>query len=509
MNEHQQSQLTRRQFLRRAGLFTGAALTTSLLRDLDALAQPRKPLHFVIVGAGLAGLCAAYELEKRGHSVQILEAEPQHIGGRARTLRFGNGLYGEAGAMRIPLRHEITRHYVKEFGLPLRPFVQSNPQAFYYLRGQRLRIADVKNINRLYSLTDSERTKTPDDLWNEVVIRRLEALSDAERADLSSDGLDTPAIRAFDQQSLQQLCEASGLSQEAIEMLAVTYGSETLLSSAATEHLREEREQVWAQQFHEIVGGTDRLPTAFVARLRSKPKLGCEVVKLEQDPLRRRAAAIYRERGKLQRAEGDYVLCTLPFPVLSRIQTAPAFSGPKQRAIRQLNYDSSTKVLAVTKRRFWETDDGIFGGGTYTDLPTGTTYYPADNATAKDPRVSAAPGVMLASYSWGQSARRLGSLPHAERSEVVLKHLSAVHPQLNDRKIVNRTASWSWDNHRWSGGAFAWFMPGQHSALHRHIIAPEGRIFFAGEHASLTHTWIQGAFESALRAVREMLQGGV
>jgi monoamine oxidase len=87
MNEHQQSQLTRRQFLRRAGLFTGAALTTSLLRDLDALAQPRKPLHFVIVGAGLAGLCAAYELEKRGHSVQILEAEPRHIGGRARTLR--------------------------------------------------------------------------------------------------------------------------------------------------------------------------------------------------------------------------------------------------------------------------------------------------------------------------------------------------------------------------------------------------------------------------------------
>jgi monoamine oxidase len=85
----------------------------------------------------------------------------------------------------------------------------------------------------------------------------------------------------------------------------------------------------------------------------------------------------------LQRAEGDYVLCTLPFPVLSRIQTAPAFSGPKQRAIRQLNYDSSTKVLAVTKRRFWETDDGIFGGGTYTDLPTGTTYYPADNAVAK------------------------------------------------------------------------------------------------------------------------------
>ena len=498
--------LTRRQFLRCMGLTAGAVLTTSLIGDLDAIAQPQKPLRFVILGAGLAGLCAAYELEKRGHSVVVLEAESSHIGGRARTLRFEDGLYGEAGAMRIPLRHELTRHYVKEFGLELRPFVQSNPQAYYYLRGHRERISNVKNINRLYALEENERAKTPDDLWDAVVIQRLKALTDVERADLSSIALDTPTIRALDQQSLQQLCEAAGLSQEAIEMLMVTYGSETLVSSAATEHLREEREQVWTQQFHEIVGGTDRLPTAFAARLRSPVKLGCEVVKLEQDRGRGRAAAIYRERGKLQRAEGDFILCTLPFPVLGRLQIAPAFSGPKQRAIRQLNYDSSTKVLAVTKRRFWEMDDGIFGGGTFTDLPTGTTYYPADNAALKDPRISARPGVMLASYSWGQAARRLAVLPHRERAALVLEHLSLVHPQLKDKDMIRRTASWSWDNHRWSGGAFAWFMPGQHISLHRHIVAPEGRIFFAGEHASLTHTWMQGAFESALHAVQEMLK---
>ncbi|HEV3255562.1 MAG TPA: FAD-dependent oxidoreductase [Gemmataceae bacterium] len=53
-----------------------------------------------------------------------------------------------------------------------------------------------------------------------------------------------------------------------------------------------------------------------------------------------------------------------------------------------------------------------------------------------------------------------------------------------------------------------WFMPGQHSALYRHIIAPEGRIHFAGEHASLTHAWMQGALESGLRAAREILAGG-
>src|SRR5207249_11098871 len=84
-------------------------------------------------------------------------------------------------------------------------------------------------------------------------------------------------------------------------------------------------------------------------------------------------------------------------------------------------------------------------------------------------------------------------------------HLARVHPQLASPDVVRRTASWNWDTHPWSGGAFAWFMPGQHTALHRHVVAPEGRIYFAGEHASLTHTWMQGALESALVAVREML----
>jgi monoamine oxidase len=313
-------------------------------------------------------------------------------------------------------------------------------------------------------------------------------------------------VRAYDQQSLQQLLEAAGLSDEAIEFLSTTSASETLLASAATETLREELKEVWTQGFDELVDGTDTLAAAFTRNLRSKPKLGCAVVRITQDALTRRAAAVYRERGVERRAEGDFLLCTLPCPVLTRIGFEPGLSGPKARAIRQLNYDSSTKVLAVARRRFWEADDGIFGGGTFTDLPIATAYYPSDNALAKNPRVSAAPGVLLASYSWGQAARRLASLPHPERAAATLRSLSQVHPQLRDPSLIRHTASWSWDNHPLSGGAFAWFMPGQHSALHRYIVAPEGRIYFAGEHASLTHTWMQGALESGLRAVREMLQ---
>src|SRR5688500_3813115 len=325
--------LTRRHFMRRLSLAAGVAMGTSVFDDVRALAQPPKPVRVVILGAGLAGLCAAYELERRGHTVTLLEAESRHVGGRARTLRFDDGLYGEAGAMRIPEGHKITRRYVAELGLSLRPFVQSNPEAFVYLRGRRERIKNVRDLGTLYDLAPAEKGKTPDDFFAEAVSAPLKKMTDAEKDDLSADHFHTVGLRALDQRSLQQLCEGAGLSQEAIDYLASATGLSTQLPSAATEHLREELKEFWTGKFDEIVGGTDRLPSAFVARLRSKPRMGCEVVSIEQDAGKGQAAAIYREGGALRRAEGDFILCTLPFSVLSRMQIDRTFSGPKRRAI--------------------------------------------------------------------------------------------------------------------------------------------------------------------------------
>lgn len=494
--------MTRRQFLRRLGIAGGGILSLSLLRDLEAFAQPETSQKIIILGAGLAGLCAAYELQKLGHDVTILEADKKHIGGRTRTLHFGDGLYGEAGAKRIPTNHTLTRHYVKEFNLPLRHFVQSNPLAYYFARGNRLRIRDVAKLNALYTLNGSEATKSPDDLWAASVGQVLHSLSAAEKAELSSPEFTSQRLRALDGLSLRQVFEQAGLSQEAIELLATTYSMETSLDTAVTEIIREENLQVWSLEFDEIIGGTDRLAAAFAQRLKRPVARGCEVVGIEHNALTKRAAAVYRENGKLQRIEGDWLICTIPLPVLSRLNIEPLFSGGKMRAIRELNYDSSTKVLAVCNRRFWETDDGIYGGGTITDLPTGTTYYPADNAAARDANISRGPGVMLASYTWGLPARRMAALPPAQRHAFTIQNISRIHPQLREPGTVRRTASWSWDNFPWSSGAFAWFLPGQHTSLHRHLLSPEGRVLLAGEHASLTHTWMQGALESALNAVK-------
>jgi monoamine oxidase len=365
----------------------------------------------------------------------------------------------------------------------------------------------VKSLGPLYGLPDAERGRHPDDLWNLAVVDVMRALTPAEKDDLLAAEPKTARIRELDRLTLRQLLESRGLSPAAIRYVSDYYGAEGNLHDSATEYLREELMEYWTQGMDEIAGGTDRLPRAFADRLRSKPRAGCEVVRIEQDNVRGKVAAVYREHGRLRRAEGDRMICALPFPVVQRLEAEPAFSPEKAYAVRTLHYDSSSKVLAVCNTRFWETQDGIFGGGTYTDLPTGMTWYPANNA-AKDPDVSRGPGVLLASYSWGMQARRMAALSAGQRHEQALQHVSRIHPQLREKGVVRHMASWAWDTFPLAGGAFAWFKPGQQSLIHRYVIAPEGRIHFAGEHASLAHTWMQGALESALRVVREIVTAG-
>src|SRR6188474_3306093 len=92
----------------------------------------------VVIGAGLAGLVAAFELRRQGHDVVVLEAQ-HRVGGRIYTLRsFAPGLYAEAGGMRIPRAHDLTLRYCELFNLPMRPFVMGNPKALVFLGGQRM-----------------------------------------------------------------------------------------------------------------------------------------------------------------------------------------------------------------------------------------------------------------------------------------------------------------------------------------------------------------------------------
>lgn len=149
---------------------------------LPPAAAPKK---VIVVGAGVAGLVAAYELQRAGHEPLILEAQ-HRVGGRVYTLResFSHGMYAEAGAMRIPRAHELTMAYVDKFKLSVSPFTMGNPMAYYHLRGQRRRIAEANaEPDALgYERAKRERGKTAGQPWEEAlrpIVQKLEEQGEA------------------------------------------------------------------------------------------------------------------------------------------------------------------------------------------------------------------------------------------------------------------------------------------------------------------------------------------
>lgn len=447
------------------------------------------PKKIIVVGAGMAGLTAAYELLRAGHDPLILEAQ-QRVGGRVYTLRepFTDGLYAEGGAMRIPKVHDLSMAYVEKFKLKLAPFTMGNPKALYHLRGHRHRIEEANtNPDALgFDTAPHERGKTAFQLWEEAlrpIVKQLQAQGEAAWPEI---------IAQYDQYSTREFLEANKWSEGAIEMFGLLADQEALMNSSFLELLREEVGNYYTDMW-EIEGGMDHLPRAFLPELKNRIRFGAKMVAIDQSP--DGVTIHYHTAAGRAQVTGDYAIITAPFAVLRHVEALKPFSHAKQRAIRQLHYDASAKILFQCRRRFWEEDDGIFGGGSATDLPIRVTYYP-------DHGRETGRGVILASYTWSEDAQRWGSLSPADRIAQALENLAEMHPQIKDEFEVG--ASKMWHDDEFAGGAFALFDPGQQTLLYPHIIAPEGRIHFAGEHASLAHAWIQGAIESGLRAAQEI-----
>lgn len=447
------------------------------------------PKRVIIVGAGMAGLAAGYELLRAGHTPIILEGQ-NRVGGRVYTLRepFAPGLYAEGGAMRIPRAHELTMAYINKFGINVTDFTMGNRNAYYFLNGCKWRVkdTDVDPDCLGFDVAEHEKGKSLDDLWAEA-LRPF-----AKRLEEEGEGCWPDLVAEYDQYSTREFLETLNWSEGAIERFGLLANQEALMNSSFLELLREEVGNYYTNMV-EIEGGMDNLPRAFLPALQDHIRFGAKMVAMDQSP--EQVTIHYRTQAGRFSETGDYAIITVPFPVLRHVEMLKPLSRQKQRAIRQLHYDASAKILFQCKRRFWEEDEGIFGGGTMTDLPIRTVYYP-------DHGRETGRGVLLASYTWSEDAQRWGSLSPEDRVTQALENLACIHPQITQEFEVGTSKMWHDDE--FAGGAFALFDPGQQTLLHEHISAREGRLYFAGEHTSLCHAWIQGAIESGLRSAHEI-----
>lgn len=482
--------MRRRDFLKQT-VVAAAALSASSLdplafgqRSLERRGTPKK---VIIIGGGLAGLSAAYELTRAGHDAIILEAQ-SHVGGRVQTLRgyFADGLYAELGATFVSDAHDLTIKYCKLFGLQLEPAATKLPSV-YHLRGKR-----IKNQGAVewgLNLTAEEKKLGLNGLWSKYVTPVLTQMGNLAEAGWSHD-----SFRKYDRISFAEFLRQQGASSDAVRLMTLGYYSDRELRDSsydsALQWLRNDALHRNQKGEFGIKGGNDQLPKAFAARLADKIRYGAPVVSIEHDA--RKVRVTFLQGDAPQTVTGDRLVCAIPLTLLRRIEIAPRFSPEKQIAIEQTPYNSVSRVFLQSRKRFW-IDEGASGRAT-TDLPLMKLRHTT--------LIQVGTRGILNSYTEGEQARGVMALREDERLSSTRGQIERIYPGM--RENYEGGKSKCWDEDEWARGAYTLFSAGQMSSLLPHLARPEGRVHFAGEHTSVWTGLMQGALESGTRAAREV-----
>ena len=405
------SDFSRREFIKKSIILSLGASYIISCEDNDMLNNSDTPdsneesggtdddiKKVIIIGAGISGLVAGYDLTVAGYDVTILEARDR-IGGRVLTIRspFSNEHYVEGGAARIKPSHDLTIAYANHFNLTLDPFYATNGDYVDFSSGSRTIIDNTTYLNTSYGST-----------------------------------------------------------------------------------LR--------KNYLKIRGGSDQLTNAFAnsSELSNKIYLNSAVTSIAQN-----SDNVIVNTGGNQ-FQADKVLCTVPLTVLNKINFTPALSSNKQTAMNGgFRYAPATRIYIQFKNRFWE-NESLNGWGN-TDLPE-EIWQPSWDMSGNT-------GVLMSYLRWS-AAENMDTLNDNERNNAVLNRWENIFEGSINNFDSGISKSWALDE--WSKGAWASPTTTQNENLNDSIAQSEGRIHFAGEHASNDRGWMQGALFSGLRAATEI-----
>ena len=473
-----------------------------------------KGASVVILGAGLAGMTAAIELERAGYRVNVLEFNLRpggrnwtirggdvftELGGATQTCEFDPGLYINPGPWRIPYHHHAILDYCRRFGVALEPFIQLNHNAFLHasnaFEGKPQRIRDVKadfdgGVSEL--LAKAIRKGALDDEVStedrEILLEALRALGALDKDFRYRAGDDSAYRRGFVKDP------GGGLGAEPVAGEPI--GLSDILTSRLWLGLQSFLSYNFQTTMFQPVGGMGRIGEAFARQIPNRIRYGAKVIAIQQNETGVSVAFEDLAAGGIaQEVRADWCVCALPLTILSQLPIN--VSAPMKAAIDAVPYASAVKFGLQFSRRFWEEDERIFGGISYTDLPIRQISYPSANLNA------GGKGVLLGGYTFdGPNSYEFTAMPPAERVKRAVEFGAKIHPQyLSD---FESGVSVAWSRVPFTLGCAGDWSDEARRAHYNNLCQIDGRIVLAGEHASYIPAWQEGAILSALDAIERL-----
>lgn len=512
---------SRRDVLRTIGLTAGGAAMYQAMTALGFARESRyagpvdlsgvpKGASVLVLGAGLAGMTAAYELRNAGYQVQVLEYNGRpggrnwslrggdtftELGGASQHCEFDSDLYLNPGPWRIPYHHQNLLHYCQVLGVRLEPFVQVNYNA--YLHGerafggkpQRFRTfrADYQGMVAELLAKCVAQNALDASLDREDRERLLESLREWGYLDKQGRyrrGEDSSATRGFDRDP------GGGLGGKPVWSQPMS--ATDVLDSQLWHTLSLHEIYEFQTTLFQPVGGMGRVGEAFGRELGGLVRYHAKVTGIRQDEHGVTASwEDARHPDGVREARADWCLCTIPLSVLGQIPIN--VGAPMAEAIAAVPYAAAVKVGLQFRRRFWEEDEQIYGGITFTDQPIMQIAYPSTGFFARGK------GVLLGAYTWGEPAFDFTALDPAARVREAVRQGARIHPQY-EREFENGVAV-GWHRVPSAMGCFGIWSETARAKHYDNLCRIDGRIALAGEHASYLPAWQEGAITSALDAI--------
>ena len=476
--------LTRRSFLKKTAATT-SLVAFSPLTISSIINGSSDDKRIIVVGAGLAGLSCAYELNQAGFNVILIEARSRP-GGRVRTYRdpFADNLYAEMGAEYVDSTDNLVKQYCNKFGLKVLPAKQYDG---VYVRGRRLSMKGIQSGTDSLPFEGIQKGK----LFGQEV-QYIQKWIDL----VKQKGADSPEVLALDNMSVEEVLKKGGAPKDIIDLYTYTNATEATSvpskMSALYMVLANSRTSAFSENTVEgrIFGGNDQLPKEFAKKLGTRIKYNRSLRSLVFTSNKITANVI--EDGKRTSIKGIKCVLAIPASILRTIKIDPGFTAEKTNCIQKQQYGHVMKVAMQYRRRFWD-DNNSIGQRVFTDTRLRRIYHFSINQPG--PR-----GILL-TFTSGEDAKKLGRLNEDRRMKVAQNTCKDIWPE----------APQYWENgitKYWNEDPFvkaSYSLSGVGQKGYREILAkPEGPVFFAGEHTAIHRASMNGAIESGLRVTEEL-----